>query len=311
MLNNFMTVAGQVITLFILMGVGFALRKLKRLPDEVLKTLSFLVLNIVAPCIIVNSMQIERTAERLGEMGVTALVSLVYFAMAFVITIPMFRKYPHNTRIVMRFGTLHSNLGFMGFPLIAAALGQDALRHAAIVLVVFSIILWTSGITIMGSDGGGDSKKTFSWKLALVNPGTVGFAIGIVLFGLNIKLPWPIGNAVAHVADVNTPLAMIVIGAQMADAEIFSLFRDKSLYTVSLMRLIVLPALLALVLLPFNLPPLIFATCVILFGTPVAGITSMMSQRFNRDTPTAARLVTMTTLLSVITLPVLATLVKL
>ncbi|MDR0858545.1 MAG: AEC family transporter [Oscillospiraceae bacterium] len=308
MLTNFITVAGQVLTLFILMGAGFALRKLGRLPNDGLKAMSFLVLNIAAPCIIINSLQIERSAETLGEMGITALVSVVYFALAFTVTLPLYRKYAHDTRIVMRFGTLYSNLGFMGFPLIAAALGQDALRHAAIVLVVFSVILWTFGISIIGSESG---KSAFSWRLALVNPGTIGFAVGIVLFGFAIRLPWPVGNAVTHIAELNTPLAMIVIGGQMADADVFSLFRDKSLYKVSVMRLIVLPALLALLLLPFKLPPLIFSSCVILFGTPCAGITSIMSQRFNRDTTTAARLITMTTLFSVLTLPVLAAIVKL
>jgi predicted permease len=297
-----LSVSGDVATLFLMMAVGFLLRKIKKLPSEVLPAITFLLLYVVTPCLMVNAMQVERSAELLSQMGVTAAAGAVYFAAAIPVALLFYRKKEPETRSVLRFGSVYMNNAFMGIPLAAAVLGPESALPASVMLVFVGVMQWTAGIAIVG--GRPSLKKTF------LNPGIIGFAVGIALFSLKITLPRPIAAASSNLASMNTPLAMVVIGAQMADADILGLFREKSLYLAALLKLVVFPGALALLLLPLSLPPIVYATVVLLCATPTAAITSMFAQMFGRDTECSSRVVSLTTLCSIVTLPVFAVLVR-
>jgi len=303
--SNLATVAGQVATLFIMMAVGFALKKLKRLTVEAQKQIMFILLYVVSPCLIVNAMQIERSASAAQYMLLTGLGCVIYFIIAVAANRLFFRKKEPDTRDVLQFATIYPNCAFMGFPLIRAVLGDGAMAFASIFLIIFQLIHWTHGVIHMGG------RKSASLKAVLINPGTFGFVIGLLFFSLNLKMPWPVANAVSFVAEINTPMAMFVIGAQMADADIGKLFKMYNLYAVGVLKLIIFPAITALVLLPLKLPPIVYCTVVILCATPSAGVTAMFAQRFERDEITGASAVSLTTLLSILTLPVFAAVVKL
>lgn len=171
-------------------------------------------------------------------------------------------------------------------------------------MAVFSVATWTHGAAMMGG------RENLSVKKAILNPGVIGCAAGFALFFLNVTLPSPLGNAVSFLGDLNTPLAMVVIGGQMASANLGDTFRKGVLYLNSALKLIVMPVLTALVLLPFHLNSLMYCTLVVLSGCPTAGLTGIFAQQFRRDTGTAAQLVTLSTLLSIATLPVIALLAR-
>ena len=147
-------------------------------------------------------------------------------------------------------------------------------------------------------------KGAFSPKKIVLNPGVIAVAIGLPLFLLRLRLPGPLYNAVGFVGDLNTPLAMVVIGAQMSRADLLSTFRGKELYAASAVKLLLMPAVTALLLLRLHLDPLFYSATVILAAAPTAGITSMFAERFGRDSARAAQLVSLSTLLSILTLPV-------
>jgi predicted permease len=312
MLTNFFTVGQQVLTLFLMMSAGFILRKMKKISGVTLTQLIYILLRVIVPCIIITSLQLERDFAVMKEMGVTALAVLAYFAIGIAASNLLFRKQPSDQRAVLRFGAVYPNNGFMGIPLVLACLGDGAMLYAAIFLVVVSIMQWTHGIIAINAgkpDAGERSVKT-AIKNALLNPGTVGFYIGFVFFSANLKMPAPVMNTLDLLGDVYSPLAMIIIGAQIADADILSLFRQKQLYITAAFKQIFLPVMTGLVLYPFHLPPLMFAACVILAGTPVAAVTAMFAHEYGRDEFTAARLVSLSTLLSLLTLPVVAAIAK-
>ena len=121
-----------------------------------------------------------------------------------------------------------------------------------------------------------------------------------------MRLPSMVDSAVNFLGDLNTPLAMVVIGGQMASTDLGRTFRRPDLYASSILKLIVIPLITALLLLPFRLPALVYCSMVILAGTPTAGTSGILAQQYNRDVGSAAQLVTLSTLLSVITLPVAA-----
>ena len=304
LIENLVTVAGQVVTLFIMISAGFVLKKLKKITVDAQKQMMFILLYVVSPCLIVNAMQIERSASLARNMLLTGAGCCAYFAIAVALNRLFFRKREPDTRDVLRFSTIYPNCAFMGFPLIRAVLGDESMLFASIFLIIFQLIHWTHGVVLMGG------RKAASVKAVLINPGTFGFIIGLLFFTLNIRLPWPIANATKAVADINTALAMFIIGAMMADADIKALFKMKNLYAAASLKLLFFPAVVAAVLYPFNLPPIVYCTCVILSATPSAGVTAMFAQQFERDEITGASAVSLTTLLSIVTLPLFAAVTK-
>jgi len=306
MLNNLLVVAGQVLTLFMMMAIGFILRKIKKLSDETLSQITFLLLYIVAPSIIIDSLQIERNFSVISEMGVSFGIGFAYFAVALIIAQFFYRRKETDTRIVLRFGTAYTNNGFMGLPLIRATLGDEAMLYAAVFLIVNALVQWTHGVIVMS----GKFEWKSSLKKAFANPGMISFGIGLLFFAVNFRFPFPIENAFTHIGNLNSPIAMIIIGAQIADADIVNLFRQRELYLACFLKQVIIPGILLIGLLPLHLPPLIYCSMVILAGTPTAAMTAIFSRQFNRDTVTAARLVSLSTLLSILSLPVTAALAQ-
>lgn len=297
MLESLFTVAGQVVTLFLMMAIGFALVQFGLLTEVGLSQMSTLLLYVVAPCIIVKSFQ-QEGLPNLAVLGISALALGSYYLIFMPLSTLLFRRNEGDTGMVLRFGSAYGNTGFMGLPLLAVVLGPEALIFGVISFVVFSISQWTHGVVAMGG--------TFSPSKILLNPAVIGllFALPLLLFGW--RLPVMVNSAVTFVADLNTPLAMVVIGGQMAGANLVATFTQPKLYLAAALKLLVIPALVAVMLLPFGLSPLLYCTCVVLAATPTAGITGIFAQKFGRDTATAAQLITLTTLLSVLTLPIFA-----
>ena len=298
MLGDFLVVVGQVGTLFLLMGVGFLLTRLGKITAETRGQMSFLLLYIVAPCLVVETLQVELTHELLVLLGKAVLAFLVSYLIFIPVSRPMFPSRDADTRPVLQFGIIFANTGFMGFPLVEAVAGPDALIFAAVSTMVFNLLQWSYGVVLMGGKA--------SPRSMLVNPGTISIAIGLALLFSGLRLPGAVNNAVSFLADMNTPLAMVVIGSQMAHANLRETFRRHRLFEASCLRLVVLPAIVAVVLLPFGLDPLLYISVVILSAAPSAGVTSIFAERFGRNTVAGAQLVALSTLLSIITLPLFA-----
>ena len=297
---NLFIVTGQVGTLFLLMSIGFVLAKLGKLTQEALPQLSFLLLYVVTPCIIIDSLQVDFDPALFHDLAASFFLVLLSFAVCAVVCLAFFRKENKDTRDTMRFAVIFGNTGFMGFPLMSAILGEDSLIYSMPVFVAFNLGVWTYGVYLMGG------KENFSIKKVLLSPPILGILVALPMFFLGIRLPSAIGSTIGFVADLNTPLAMIVIGAQMAAADIPATFRNTRLYTTAVLKLIFLPALTVVMLLPLGLNPISFVAVVILAGVPTAGVTAMFAEQFNRDKEGSAQVVTLSTLISIVTLPVVA-----
>ena len=144
----------------------------------------------------------------------------------------------------------------------------------------------------------------------VLNPGIIGIVIGVLLFALGISLPSPVYNAMDFMGDLNTPLAMVIIGGQMARSDILGVLKKPKLYLTAALKLVLAPAITCLLVLPLHLEPLSFCAVIVLAACPTAGVTAMFAQMFKRDEETAAQMVTLSTLLSIITLPIFAVLAR-
>ena len=306
MSENFFVVTRQVVTLFLIMGVGFFLCKAGRLSKQTVSQVSFLQVNIVVPCVIFNSLRIGNDVRILRELGLAALATAMCYLVTIVASTFMYRKKQADTRAVFRFGVVYSNVAFIGFPLVEAVFGKDALVYAAVSLAVFTLFQWTHGVYIMGGRG------KLSARAVLLSPGIIALLLGFMFFLIGFdafdRFAGPVGSAVQFIANMNTPLALTVLGAQMAFSNYRELFASKPLYGACAIRLIAFPALAALTMAPllfppFRLPPHVYITMATLCATPVAGLTSGFSERYSRDVSSAAQLITLSTLLSAVTLP--------
>lgn len=301
MFDNLLLVAGQVFTLFLLMGVGFFFAKRGQITTPGLSQMTHVLLYVVSPCVVIDALaKAERSPELMRSILWCFPALIVSYVIYALLAIPLYPRLPRDTRDALRMGTIYGNTGFMGIPLISGVLGQAAMPYCTVGLGVFNIATWTHGAVLMGG------RENASAKKALLNPGVIGCVIGFFLFFTGLAMPGPIASAVGFLGSLNTPLAMLVIGAQMAGADLPATFQRLDLWLASGMKLILLPALTMVLLLPFRLPPLTYQTLVILSACPTAGITGIFAQRFDRDPASAAQLITLSTLLSILTLPVAA-----
>ena len=297
MTDYLLMVSSQVGTMFLMMAAGFGLVKAGKLTPEAVPQMTNLLLTVVLPCMLVDSLQIERTQALLDVMGYAFLLLAVLYVLYCLLTAPLFRRQPPATGKALRFGVLYGNVGFMGLPLIQMVLGEQAMVYGVINLIVFNLFNWSQGVVLMGG------RKQISLKQAVLNPGILGIIAAMLLFFCGITLPSMVGNAVNFLGSMNTPLAMVIIGAQMAQADWQAIFRNRSILLACLLKLVAMPLLTALVLYPLHPEPDLYCTLVLLAGVPTASITAMFAQRYGQDVSTSAQLVTVSTLLSILTLP--------
>lgn len=304
MLQNLQVVAGSVLTLFLLMAVGFFFGKRRLLSEEALSQLSRLLLYVVTPAIMIDSFAVDRTPEGTALLLATIAALAGTYGLYMALSAALFRRQPPERRGVLRFSAIYGNIGFMGLPLIQSVLGGGAMLVAVVSLAVFNIATWTHGVVLIGGRGRLSLQKT------VLNPGVLGFAAGLLLFLTGWRLPGPVDAAVGYLGSLNTPLAMVIIGGQMAKTNLGAAFRDRELYLISALKLLGLPLLTGLVLLPFRLDPAAFTALVILSGCPTAGVTALFAQSMDGDTALAARQITLSTLLCIVTLPLTAALAQ-
>lgn len=306
MLEAFSVVGGSVLTLFLLMSAGFLFGRLGLLSGETLSQVSRILLYVVTPSIMITSFEVERTPASQGQL-VSALAAMTgVYVVYMLLSQLLFPREGEEHRGILRFAAVYGNAGFMGLPLIQSALGQEAMMAAVVGLAVFNTVTWTQGRALMG--GG---RRELSLKKLALNPGILGFAAGLLLFFTGWRLPGPVDAAVGYLGSMNTPLAMVVIGGQMAQADLRKVFATRKLYLASAVKLLGIPLITALVLLPFRIDPVIYVAAVILAGCPTAGATSLFAQSMGRDAALAAQQVTLSTLLCLSTLPAAAGLAQL
>ena len=303
MIDSLLNVTEKVVFLFLLIGVGVFLARKKVITETGVSQMSAVLTNIVSPCLIIDAFQIDRDSLSLNELGTIGILSFCAAAIGISLSYLCFRKQPDSLRRVLRFGSIYPNSGFMGLPLIQALLGDKGVIYASVFITVYNLLTWTHGFLMMSGKG-----EKISIRKALLNPGTIGIYIGLPLFLFSIPLPSVLSLSVGAFADINTPIAMLCIGFYIASVKLKETLCDWKIYEASLIRMVLTPALLFLLMLPLSLSYDVFTAMVIETGTPCAAMTAIFASRFHRDAAYGSKLVAMSTLLSIVTMPLFATL---
>ncbi|HAX73648.1 MAG TPA: transporter [Firmicutes bacterium] len=295
----------QVLVLFILILVGYLIRK-KDLIDEIFTSkLTNLILTIFLPCMIIDAMQIQYEPSMLGKIGSLILISLIMYT----ITIVVSYAYQLGTKKkvdseVFQYAILFSNVGFMGYPVVEAVLGKDAIFYTAIFNLPFNLFVSTIGVYLFTK---GNKHYQFSFK-ELLNPVIYSVILGFTFFLCNIQLPDVINSPLSLLGNMTTPLSMIVIGSMLCASNIGDAFKNKQMYVVSIIRLIVLPVLVFYLLKGQVSDPLLFGIPIIISAMPAASNTAIYANKYEANGALASQVVFITTLFSIVTIPLMASL---
>lgn len=310
MIENLLIVAQQVAILFVLMGFGAAMRKAGFFKENAIDGIVNVLLLVVTPCLIVDVFQRPFDPSKLQGLGFAFALAVLIHVVLIVLAKFVVRHRDEDVRRPLLLAAVFSNAGFMGIPLEQAILGDAGVFYGVVYIVVFNLFMWSWGLRTMcavwnGDWGMGIGGHGMSLKM-WVNPGTVGLAFGAPLFFLSMKLPAVIGTPVHHMANLNTPLAMIVIGYSLAGARFGKVMRTGALYVATVVRLVICPLLAIIALYPFRtaLDRNMMLAMVIAASAPVAAMVSMFAAKFRRDIDVSVAVVSGTTLLSILTMPV-------
>ncbi len=305
-----MILFNSVALLLLMMIPGFLMAKFGIAPQKFGKGISNLILYVTQPALIIYAY--IREYDR--EVMLRALVVFVFAVAAHIIftfiAFLLYKKMPIDTAKVLRFATIFTNAGYMGIPLICQILDDSAAIYASIYVIVFNIFVWTIGCFIFTGD-----KKYISLKKAILNPATISTIIGVLIFISPINtLPTITMDFLELFKDMVAPLSMILIGLQLADMKLKGAFRDVIMYKFLILRMLILPTIVWCVLKIVSLLGYndITVTTVILLcsATPAATATSMFAEIFDGNTPYAGKLVSITTIISLLTMPIISLLLN-
>ncbi len=288
----------QVIILFILIAVGFILKKSGKINDTSAKQLSTILLSIVIPSVLIESFQKDFQPELVYKLISAVLFTFVIHVAMIIIASLMFRKEPTGRYKINIFTSIYSNCGFMALPLLDAVLGSEGIFYGSAYMIIFNLLYWTHGVAVYS--GG---VKELSVKKAFINPGIIGVSISLLMFFLQIRLPKIILTPVAYMADLNTPLAMVILGTYLANIDFKKTLKKLSIYGVSFLRLLLFPAIGIVIAKIFSLDTTMATAIIISTACPSAAVATLFAVRFNEDAEYASEIVSITTLFSIATIP--------
>lgn len=290
----------QIVIMFVYMAIGGLLFQKGLITKEGSKSLANLLLYVVLPCVVVKSFCVARTPERMSGLLVSFLAAFGILLLAMAVSHLLFKKNPIDD-----FGAAFSNAGFMGFPLVAAVQGSEAIFYAAGFVALLNALQWTYGQSLISGDPSYRSPKAI-----LKNPLVLSLLLGILIFCFELPVPAIASDLLAALAALNAPLAMVILGVYLAQTDARTLFNDPHLYVVAAARLVLIPLLTILVL---KLLPAQYAaiatTLVIVAAAPIGSNVAVYAQKLGKDYAYAVRGVCLSTLLSAITMPLLMLLV--
>lgn len=338
---GFSTTAVSVLLLVAMAVPGYLLIKTKMLPQKAITYLSVLLLYVSQPFLSIRSfLEVSYTQQLAVNLAIVFGVSLAGQAVIFgVMWLVLRRRFddPQQTAELIRDGFIggdsytaepalkaavarsvsgranramvlasaFGNVGFFGVPVLQFLFpdAHDAIAYSAVFIVTLNLMSWTVGSYLLTGD-----KKHVSLKRALINPQTVTLVISLPLFFAGVSagdLPDTINTVIGYLADMTAPLCMIILGMRFALAPVVQLFTDFRVYVASFIKTLVFPLLVYVVLMPFQMEEMLRVSLVLLSGMPAATINLNLAELYGADQKTAANSILMSTVLSIVTIPLL------
>lgn len=301
----------QMVVLFLLMGIGYLCYKKGIINDEAGKKLSAIVVNIANPALVLTGCLGEDKIQ--GQELLTTVFIIVVMYLALLLTaqiLPKLLRVEKESRGTYKAMTVFSNIGFMGFPVVAALYGNSAILYAALFTIPYNILIYTYGVSSMRSPEAASESGESGFLLGrILNVGVIACIVTIIIYVFEIPVPGMLADTITHLSNLTAPLSMMVIGASLATIDLKKLFMDGRLLVFSLVKLLVIPIVGMLIINRFVSNEVICGVCMVMLATPVGSMTAMLAQQYDGDYEMASKGVALTTILSVVTIPLVSMLV--
>ena len=304
---NFQVVFSRIISLFLLIAVGYFLRRSKHLDKKETGAISKLLLDIILPAMLISSLQIDITVKMLGDFKDLFLYWTSFYLILIILASILSRLFPvsKDKELIIKFFLIFGNVGYMGLPVIDVIFPENGIFFGSIGVVVFHIFLWTYGVSIFSKEN--DENKIKLRKI--FNNGVVAIIIGLFLMLTGIKLPGVIMTAVDMLAEATFPLSMLVIGSGLAQIKISDIFKDLSIITYSALKLLIIPTAAFMFLKYFKVTDPIRSILILQIAMPAAANGVIFAERYNRNYVFAAETLFLSTLMSAFSIPAISYLI--
>lgn len=290
------------IEIFLLLGIGYFLSAKNIITAEVKNKLTTLSLSLILPCAIIQSFELDITSQDFISCMLVLISSICIQFFYGLLNLFLWRKSPKSEQTDLKYGTLVSNAGFFGMPIAQSAFGELGLLFSSFFLIPQRIVMWSAGLSLFTDH---TSYKEMIKKVG-THPCIIALAIGlIVLWGRmhQIYLPEPLDLTISAIAKCNTPICMFVIGALLEQGDHAHLF-SKEMNLYCFIRLIAIPLIIYGIMRWLALPKLAVQICTLESAMPAATTTAMLASKYNRNPEFASKMVFVSTLFSLITLPI-------
>ena len=370
-----MVMLQQMIVMFLMMAVGYLCYRKQILTEEVSRKVSAIVVNVANPCMILSSALTDQQMQGKELVQTLAIEVMMYaFLLAVAQLLPRILCIQKESRGAYAAMTVFANIGFMGFPVLAAMYGNGALLYGAVFQIPFNILIYTYGVAVLtrkpgacaktepdvkaepnvkaevdvkaepdvkaevdvkaepngktgerqdaqgitaavngksenienGSEQQGKLQGTVEIEKKIFNIGVIACITAMLLYFLQTPVPSFLQAFITNLGNLTAPLSMMIIGASLAQMPLKELFLDKKLLLFSLVKLLLLPAVWMIMVNRVAEQEILRGVCLVMMATPAGSMTAMLAQQYGGDYETASRGVALTTVLSVITMPLLA-----
>ncbi len=297
----------QMVQLFLMIGLGYFLFKVKILDVELNKRLTTLLLAVTTPALIISSVLSTTEYLPFTDILFVFLVGILVYIVLPILgwILVKIMRIPLPQQGLYIFMTVFSNIGFMGFPVMKAIFGNDAVFYTALFNMLFNLLVFSVGTGIMGYGTG--RKMDFNPK-DLLSPGVIASLVALVIYMAKIQFPNVISSTITMIGDITTPVAMLIIGSTLANIPLKEVFSELCIYPYTFIKQVIIPVLAYPVLRLFIQDPLILGVTLIMISMPVANSAVLFATEYDGDVSLAAKAVFMTTLLSIVTIPLIVSL---
>lgn len=296
----------QTFIMLLLMLVGVLCYKTKIISSASNKELSKFVLQIVNPVMIFMSYQTEIHADLVKNLFITFGLSVISFVITIIAVYVLISKKKGRETEIERFSAIYSNCAFMGIPLANAMFGMEGVFYLTAFITIFNLFVWTHGIILL--TGEKDFKQVVK---VFYSPTIVAIVLGLIAFFTQIKLPELPAKVLNYIAELNTPLAMIVSGISMAETNVFKMIKKPDVYRVCLAKLIILPVILSVLLVFLPVDEKVRLIVLVAASAPPAATCTLQCLRYGKNYLYSSEIFTAGTILSIITLPLIVKLTEL
>lgn len=294
----FLIITNQIFKMLLLMLVGYLCYRLKLMDQNSNKVLANLLLMVINPVLIIMSLQTDYSLHLVtGLLTAFALATVSHLA-AILIARIFIKRSGNPDYSIDRFSCVYTNCAFMGIPLAQSIFGSDGVLYITAYSVIFNLLAWTHGVSVMT---GASSLKDL--KKGLRSPMIIACTLGLILFFTQIRVPSVIADTMNYIGSMNTPLAMMIAGASVAQTDLLQMLRNKKIYVLTLIKLLLVPAVTLGILTLIRADFAVACTILLASACPSAATCTMFALRFQKNYRHASEIYAFTTLCSLATIP--------